>query len=54
VDSSSRAVLAERAFDLREPAVGGELSKVVPAFSALMARMSIEVRDWLLTVEAKH
>lgn len=54
VDNASRAVLAERAFDLREPAAGDELSKVVPAFSALMARMSIEVRDWLLTVDAGH
>lgn len=50
IDSDSRALIAERAIELSEPASGTEVSAVVDAFSELMAATSEEIKTWLLQV----
>ncbi len=48
VDADSRAIIAERALDLAQPASGTEIAAVVAAFSELMATSTREIENWLL------
>ncbi|WP_343805929.1 ABC-type transport auxiliary lipoprotein family protein [Marinobacterium maritimum] len=51
VDADSRAILAERALELSQPAKGKEVAEVVEAFSELMATSTREIENWLLDVQ---
>ena len=49
VQADTRAILAVRAINSREPVRGESLSEVVAAFSRLMSKQSEDIRSWLLT-----
>lgn len=53
IDSRTRAILAERPLTLTQPVAGREVSAVVAAFAQLMNRASVEIRHWLLAVQAE-